>query len=240
MSVKKDNQKWNIIHIPASETHLCNECGIKLGSKIAFNRHKTYQHVDYKLICPECNYSTTRKDNMRHHLINRHKLRKVGIAIDNLQCIQTEQKNAKIRAKAPLSAPIHNTDKLKQIKKKSTTSYVYAETLPKNRKLYSWTLDELAKEAPSTMKKFITKPVTIPLKRHASITSQPVRKTEYIPKHIDDELADLSWLPEATYPDSKQDKQINTPVLDCTPIQEWITIDQLENPESIDYNIQAV
>ena len=92
------------------------------------------------LICPECNYSTTRKDNMRHHIINRHKLRKVGAAIDNLQCIQTEQKNAKIRAKAPLSAPIHNTDKLKQIKKKSTTSYMYVETLPKNKKLYSWTL----------------------------------------------------------------------------------------------------
>ena len=33
MPVKKDNQKWNIIHIPASEIHLCDECGIKLGSK---------------------------------------------------------------------------------------------------------------------------------------------------------------------------------------------------------------
>ena len=95
----------------------------------------TLQHADYKLICPECNYSTTRKDNTRHYLINRHKLSMVGTIIDNLQRIQTEQKNAKLRAKAPSSASKHNVDKLKELKNKSRTSYLYAETLPKGKKL---------------------------------------------------------------------------------------------------------
>ena len=60
------------------------------------------------------------------------------------------------------------------------------------------------------------------------------------PKTHDDDLADLSWLPEALYSENKQDKQINTPVLSCTPSQEWITIDKLGSPENIDYNLQAV
>ena len=90
-------------------------------------------------------------------------------------------------------------------------------------------------------KKFTTKPVTIPPKRNTHITPQPVKQSE-TPTHIDEDLADLSWLPEALHPDSKQnkmDKQINTPVLSCTPTQEWITIDQLGSPENINYDIQT-
>ena len=49
---------------------------------------------------------------------------------------------------------------------------------------------------------------------------------------------DLSWLPEALYPD----KQTNTLVLSCTPIQEWITSNYRPagSPENIDYNLQPV
>ena len=81
--------------------------------------------------------------------------------------------------------------------------------------------------------------VTIPPKCNAHIIPQPVKQWEKTPIHIDDDLADLGWLPEAAYPDSKQDKQINTPILSCTPIQEWITIDQLGSPENINYDIQT-
>ena len=101
MPVKKKIQTWNIVHIPTQEVLICDECWVKFGSTTTLNRHKTYQHPSYKLICPECNYATTQKDNIRRHLINTHKLTKVGTIIDQLQRIQTEQKNAKIRAKAP-------------------------------------------------------------------------------------------------------------------------------------------
>ena len=59
------------------------------------------------------------------------------------------------------------------------------------------------------------------------------------PMHIDEDLADLSWLPDALNPDSKQDKQINTPTLSCIPTQEWITIDQPGSPDNINCNIQT-
>ena len=106
MPVEKNNQKWNVVHTPTQEVLICDECGVKFGSKITLNRHKTYQHDSYKLICPECNYVTTQKDNIRRHLINTHKLTKVGTIVDKLQRIQTEQKNAKIRAKAS-PQPVH-------------------------------------------------------------------------------------------------------------------------------------
>ena len=67
--------------------------------------------------------------------------------------------------------------------------------------------------------------MTIPPKRNAAITPQPVKQLEKTLIHIDEDLADLGWLPEALYPDNKQDKQINTPILGCTPTQDWITID---------------
>ena len=70
------------------------------------------------------------------------------------------------------------------------------------------------------------------------ITPQHVKQLEKTPTHIDEDLADLGWLPEVLYVDNKQDK-INTPILSCTPTQEWITIDQLGSPENINYDIQT-
>ena len=128
MPAKKSNKILNIVHIPTWEMLLCDKCDVKFGSKMTLKRHKTHQHASYKLICPECNYATTRKDNMRRHLINTHKLKEVGTIIDNLQRIQTEQKNAKIRVQAPPSAPNpnHNNNELKQLKGKGTNPYIYA------------------------------------------------------------------------------------------------------------------
>ena len=71
---------------------------------------------------------------MRRHLINTHKFKKVGTIIDKLQCIQTEQKNAKIRVKAAPSAPEHDNNELKELERKGANPCLYAETLPKNKK----------------------------------------------------------------------------------------------------------
>ena len=75
--------------------------------------------------------------------------------------------------------------------------------------------------------------MTIPPKCNAVITPQLVKQLEKTPIHIDKDLADLGWLPQALYPDTKQDKRINTPILSCTPTQDWITIDQLGSPETL-------
>ena len=120
---------------------------------------------------------------------------------------------------------------------KGANPYLYAETLPRTKKIYAWTLEEPGR---NQVKKFTTKLVTISPKRNAVITPQPVKQLEKTPMHIDDDLADLGWLPEALYPDNKQDKQINTPIVSCTPTQEWIAIDQLGSPDNINYDLQAV
>ena len=163
MPAKNSNKTWNIVHIPTREVLICEERGMKFGSGRTLNRHKTHQHASYKLICPECDYATTRKDNMRRHLIRFHKLNKVGTIMDNLQKIQTEQKNAKIRPKAPPSAPNSKIDKLKQFKDKGTNPYIYMlRPFPRTRRPThgQW------KQAPgqNQTKKFTTKPVTIPPK----------------------------------------------------------------------------
>ena len=208
MPAKKSNKIWNIVHIPTREVLICDECGVKFGSEMTLKRHKTYQHASYKLICPECNYAMTRKDNMRRHLVNTHKLKVVGTIIDNLQKNKTEQKKAKIRAQAPPSAPNpnHNNNKLKQLKGNGTNPYIYAETLPKYKKAYSWTLEDSGR---NQTKKFTMESVTIPSKCNAHTTPPPVKQWEKTPIHIDDDLADLGWLPEAAYPDSKQVNRIN-------------------------------
>ena len=131
---------------------------------------------------------------MRRHLINTHKLKKLGTIIDKLQSIQTKQKNAKIRAKALLSAPNHDNYELKELKKKGTNPYIHAETLPKNKKIYAWTLEEPGQ---NQTKEFTTKSVTIPPKCNVVITPQHVKQLEKTPIHIDEDLADLGWLPEA-------------------------------------------
>ena len=118
----------------------------------------------------------------------------------------------------PPSASKHDKNELKELRNKGTNPYIYAETLPRNKKIYSWTLEDPGRN-PTTTKKFTTKPVTIPPKRNVAITPQPLKQLEKTPKHIDDYLADLSWLPEALNLNNKQDKQINTPVLSCTPSQ---------------------
>ena len=65
MPADKNNQTWNIVHIPTQQVLICDKCGVKFGSERTLNRHKTYQHASYKLFCPEFNYATTQKDNMR-------------------------------------------------------------------------------------------------------------------------------------------------------------------------------
>ena len=87
---------------------------------------------------------------------------------------------------------------------KGANQYLYTETLPSTKKIYAWTLEEPGQ---NQVKNFTTKLVTISPKRNAVIIPQPMKQLEKTPMHIDDDLADLVWLPEALYPDNKQDKQ---------------------------------
>ena len=128
---------WNIVHTPTQEVLICDECGVKFGSGRTLNRHKTYQHASYKLICPECDYVTTQKDNMRRHLTNTYKLKKVGTIIDKLQRIQTEQRRMPKSGRKPHLVhltPTITTTNFKNSREKVPTPTKTLKHFPRTRK----------------------------------------------------------------------------------------------------------
>ena len=183
-----------------------------------YYRHITYQHSSFKLICPECNYVTQRKDNLRHHLINVHKLKKVGTNMDNLQRIKTDTTNAKLKAKAPKKPLKKLKSTTNDIKKDSKDSHMYGETLPSNKRPFKWTSKQ--DESPGKTKKFSTKPVTVPPECNKAKTTVTVTATvtPCSPPPLDNDLQNLDWLIHALDPpkdtdDNTTKNSSDTPIL---------------------------
>ena len=102
-STKMPNEtKWNINHRPVSKVELlCEKCGISCRYTQALLRHMHIQHGDKTLICPDCDYQTPRKDNLRRHLRTVHKYIQVAEKLNSVDVIHKSTKPTKAK-EAPL------------------------------------------------------------------------------------------------------------------------------------------
>ena len=95
------NNNWSITHCPTNaERHLCDICGVSFSYKCALVRHKDL-HNNKMYICPHCNYSSTRVDNIRRHLRRFHKITNTVPLIAKLDTIVNIPTKPKQKALAP-------------------------------------------------------------------------------------------------------------------------------------------
>ena len=95
-----ENQEWKISYYPSKNELLCEICGQTFTHINAHWRHMKMQHKPRNLICHECDYQTSRRDNMRRHLRMVHKLVKVGEILDTMKEVCTSNRSPTKAGKA--------------------------------------------------------------------------------------------------------------------------------------------
>ena len=224
------NIDWHITHCPTpSEFELCDICGQTITYKCALKRHLETQHGNNSYICPECNYQSPRVDNIRRYLRRYHKLTHISALIANLQTIRV-----------PMDA-----NAAPQTTSKKSHRGQSPPKKPKN--IIKMRVKSTRATFEPTIRRFHTKPVTIPPKRnHHQKEVTPFNTPSTTPiasptMHVDMDLKDLSWLPTALLPQVEKEKELSTPILDETPVQDnWNIIDEIGTTEEITFPVQAV
>ena len=122
-------------------------------------------HGNQTLICPDCNYQTPRKDNLRHHLKTAHKYVQVRDKLDSVDTV-CKSKKKQDAGKAPVKSK-KNIIKTKLKPMTSDQDYIYKQILA-NKKPYQWAKEQFREKrstkVKSMTKQFTTKPVTTPPK----------------------------------------------------------------------------
>ena len=114
--------------------YLCEYCSQLLGSMDSFRRHlktihysKTREHK-----CSLCGFSTMRLDSIRRHLkSNHHSKRARDITSYIMDFLGPPQ------AKAPIETRHYQVDP------STSNSYIYQQTMPKNKEMFPWILHAL-------------------------------------------------------------------------------------------------
>ena len=231
-----NNRQWNISYTPSKpQNFLCEKCGLIFTMFQALNRKIRLQHTTVNLICPSCNYQTTQNDDIRRHLRTVHKLQNVGTLMENLQQVKKSEKP--MMAQAPKKPVKKNIITIKPTCTNTSTknNYIYHESLPKNKKPYIWSQDHLPPlSPPAKPKKFTTKPIKKLPVCNQKATPPPMTPAQGDPElHLPtDDLQDLYWLVHAldkpvTQSSPAPSSSLNTPMVSCTPNQEWITLDAI-------------
>ena len=238
------NNNWIITHRPTNaERHLCDICGVSFSYKCTLVRHKDL-HSNKTHICPHCNYSSTRVDNIRRHLRRFHKITETAPLIVKLDTIV----NTPTKPKPKVSAP-EKDKKIMKISIPSNRRHEPNKTLKKMKWLNS--------PDGNHTKMFYTKPVTKPPiwnKPHMHSDTPPPPPPPPPPSPPSEaSLVDLTWLPIALsspghppLPDSLEQPEISpvhelgTPIVNNTPIQDqWNILDEIGATEEISSDLQA-
>ena len=121
------------------ESYMCEYCGLILVSWDTFRRHlktihysKTSEHK-----CSICGFKTSRLDSIKRHLKTNHHLKK---ARDITTYILDFLDPPKVKA---LETSSYKADP------STTESYIYQQSMPKNKEMFPWVLHALD-TAPTT------------------------------------------------------------------------------------------
>ena len=164
---------------------------------------------------------------MRRHLRTVHKMSRTG----NGKPRNSEKINQVHSEGESPSKTAENIIKVRPTS--STTAYIRHETLPKNKKQFDWPVSKST--SPSAKPKtFTTKPIkTLSMRRKC--TTSPPTPTATMASPVrspspPEDLQDLQWLVHAL---EDPPSNLQTPVLNATPKQDWITLDSIGDVDDL-------
>ena len=103
--------------------------------------------------CPECKYSSPRKDTLKRH--SKTHRRQVNL-LSNLDPLETPEKTR-------LEPKLYHTDPT------DMNSYIYQQSLPKNKEIFLWILHESDNQPKNSRPYYQLEPIIIPLEANDSL-----------------------------------------------------------------------
>ena len=128
---------------------LCHICGKMYNYMENLNRHLKNHTNSYN--CPECKYSFPRKNTLKRH--SKTHRRQV---LSNLDLLETPEKT-RIETKSYQADPTN------------MNSYIYQQSLPKNKEIFLWILPELDTQPKTSRPYYQLEPIIIPLEANESL-----------------------------------------------------------------------
>ena len=121
---------------------LCERCGHMYNNMESLKRHQKNHNNKYH--CLECNYNSPRKDTLKRHTKTHQG------QLSNYEAIPK-------RSKTTLETRAYQADP------KNVNSYIYQQSLPKDKEIFPWILHELDTQTRHSRPYYQPEPITIPL-----------------------------------------------------------------------------
>ena len=204
--------------------YLCEFCRSFLSSFDTFRRHlktihysKTTEHR-----CSICGYATNRLDAIRRHLKSNHhsqKAKDVTTFILDLLEVPTQAKKAALETSNYKADPSH------------MNSYLYQQTMPKNKEMFPWVLHSLeAPQPPPRIYKplyLLTKDtITIPLETNEDLKDPRLEHYPSTSPSWASDLTELDHLLRTQLEDTETNEK-------TTPTIEWTILDSIRSTEGL-------
>ena len=127
------------------EDLLCHICGKMFNYMENLKRHLVSHRNKYD--CPDCKYSSPRKDTLKRHFKTHNRQ-----ILSNLnQRPEASNEKTRLETKAYQADPTN------------MNSYIYQQSLPKNKEIFPWILHELDTQARNSRPYYQLDPIIIPL-----------------------------------------------------------------------------
>ena len=128
---------------------LCERCGHMYNNMESLKRHLK-SHNNNKHYYLECNYNSPRKDTLKRHTKTHQRQ-----LLSNFEATPKRPKTS--RSRSPIETRAYQADP------KNTNSYIYQQSLPKNKEIFPWILRELDTQTRHSRPYHQPEPITIPL-----------------------------------------------------------------------------
>ena len=132
----KRGQQWYKVETNMEDV-LCHICGDMFSHMDTLKRHLG-SHSDSKFNCPNCQYSSPRKDALKWHS-KKHNQTTCGQKLLSISKEQSSRPEKKMRAKEKTRIET----KAYQVDLTNMNSYIYQQSLPKNKEIFPWILHKL-------------------------------------------------------------------------------------------------
>ena len=199
------------------DIYLCEYCGQILSNLDTFRRHLKVIHYSKTRVhsCSICGLKTKRYDSIRRHLRTNKHCEKARL-ITNYILDYLDPPKAKAVEKSSYKAD-----------PSSTNSYIYQQTMPKDKEMFPWVLQAL-ETAPDPERIYkpqylLTKDtLPIPLEPTETLKDPRIERESTSPSWVDSsELSELEQMLRSKL------EELSTPEDKTTSTIQWITLDEL-------------
>ena len=128
---------------------LCDRCGNLCNNMEALKRHLKSHNNSYN--CSECKYSSPRKDTLNRHTKTHQRQLLSSFEVQIPEKCLSRPETTWIETRAYQAEPM------------DINSYIYQQSLPKNKEIFPWILQELDTQTKTSRQYYQSEPITIPL-----------------------------------------------------------------------------